>query len=364
MEAQKKLVIFSMMASPHQVRFVPYLAKYFDVQHYFYDNLADRQAFWRVDLGDRCHILPCRFKWKAKYFTLSIFRVLKHERPDILMLGGFSVPSNYLAYLWARWHKIPVVVMTERSRDKNGNLRRYNLVWRLLHFLYRKVTLVMVTDVDIVPQFRDTFRFGEKVVAGRYPCDIDRYFSHPVRRKKDAYTLIYPNRMTDIYNPIAAVDIFAKVLERYPRTRLKMNGAGELRSKVESRIKELGIVKSVEFLDNIRTWDDLSDVYAACDIMYLPAKFSNGNYTIAECRASGMGCVISDRILGKTTNELENAHIGFVLPLDNDLFVEKVCWYIEHPETFADETVRNRERLRCLTHEETAKLYYNLLRGL
>ena len=80
----KKLVIFSMMASPHQVRFVPYLARYFDVQHYFYDRLANRQSFWKVDLGDRCHILPCKFKWRSKFLTLSVFSVLRREKPDIL----------------------------------------------------------------------------------------------------------------------------------------------------------------------------------------------------------------------------------------------------------------------------------------
>lgn len=357
----KKLVIISMMASPHQVRFVPYLAHYFDVQHYFYERLANRQKFWEVGLGERCHILPCKFKWRAKYFTFSVLSVLAKERPDILLLGGFSVPSNYLAYLWARIHKVPVAIWVERSRDENGNLRGYGIVWRILHFLYRKVARVVVVSGDIVPQFRDTFRFGEKVVVGRYPSDIGRYYEHPIRGKKDAYTLIFPNRMTDIYNPIGALEIFAEVLKRYPRTILKMNAAGELRSDVELRINELGITSSVEFLDNLKTWDDLSDVYASSDIMYLPAKFSNGNYTIGECRVSGMGVIISDKVLGFSADDMRVAGTGFIVPLDNAIFVEKICWYIEHPEAFAKEAEINRKQLRYLTNEETAKLYHELL---
>ena len=360
----RKLVIFSMMASPHQVRFVPHLAKYFDVQHYFYDRLANRQSFWRVDLGDRCHILPCKFKWHSKFVTTAVLPVLRKERPDILLLGGFSVPSNYLAYLWARWHHVPVVVMTERSRDREGRLRSYGLTWRILHLLYRNVSLVMTTDADAVSKFRDTFQFGNKVVGGRYPTEIGRYFTHLIRLKKDSYTLIYPNRMTDIYNPIGAIDIFSEVLKRYPKTHLKMNASGELRSKVVQRIIELGIQDSVEFLDNIKTWDELSDVYASCDIMYLPAKFSNGNYTISECRASGMGCVISDKILGNAAADMKAAGTGFILPLENSLFAEKICWYIEHPEAFAREAEMNRKRLRYLTHEETAKFYHKILKDL
>ena len=361
----KKLVIFSATASPHQVRFVPYLAEYFDVQHYFYDRVAKvRQSFWRVELGERCHLLPYTFKWRAKYITLSGLWVLHKERPDILMLGSFSIPSNYLAYLWARWHHVPVVVFTERSRDKKGRLRGKGLVWRILRFLYRNVTRVMVTAEDIVPQFRDVFNFGSKVIAGRYPTDIGQYFSHKVRTRKDSYNIIFPNRMIDIYNPIGAVEIFAEVHERYPKTRLKMNASGDLRSAVEQRIVELGISDCVEFLDNIRSWDDLSGIYASCDIMILPAKFSNGNYTISECAASGMGCVISDRILGDPTEDLRKAGVGFILPLDKKLFVEKVCWYIEHPEVFAKEAEANRRQLQYLTHEATAKLYFDLFGNL
>lgn len=360
----KKVVFITMIASPHQVRFVPALAKYFDVQHYFYERLGGRQSFWQVDLGDRCHILPCKFRWKSKYFTFSVWSVLAHEKPDILVLGGFSVPANYLAYIWAKWHHIPVVVMSERSRDKKGNLRGYGLVWRMLRFLYRHVDRVMVTDDDIAPQFRDTFRFGDKVVVGRYPTDIGQYFAHHFRAKKDIYTLLFPNRMIDIYNPLGAVEIFAKVHQRHPNTKLKMNAAGELRSQVEQRIAELNINGTVEFLDHIHTWDDLGAVYASCDIMFLPAKFSNGNYTISECRASGMGCVISDKILGSSAAKVKESGVGFVLPLEEKHFVDKICWYIEHPEALEREARINRAQLQYLTHAETAKLYYNLLRDL
>ena len=360
----KKLVIFSMVASPHQVRFVPYLAKYFDVHHYFYEQLGGRQDFWKVNLGDRSHILPCKFTWHRKYVTLSVIKVLAKHKPDILLLGGFSIPANYMSYLWAKLHKVPVAVFTERSRNSEGKLRSYGIVWRLLRWMYRNVDLVITTAHDIVPQFRDTFRFGDKVVAGRYPTDIGRYFTHPVRVKKDAYTLIFPNRMTNIYNPIGAIDIFYEVLKRHPKTLLKMNASGELRTKVEQHINELGLQDSVEFLDNIKTWDELSDVYAACDIMYLPAKFSNGNYTISECAASGMGCVISDRILGHSMNDMKKAGTGFILPLDNKLFVDKICWYIEHPEVLEIEAKINRDTLKYLTHEETAKFYFDLFKDL
>ena len=353
----KKICFISHMASPHQVRFQPFLQKYFDSYFYFYERLAGRQSWWAVELGDRCKVMNCWFRWKSKYITLKPLKYLRQIKPDIVMLGGFSVPANYFCYLWAKRHGCKVVVQTERSRDKHGKPRKFNLIWRIMRFLYRKVDLVLCTSPDIVPQFRDTFHFGDKVVGGQYPSDFDKYFKHDPRAKKDFYTLIYANRMTDIYDPLMAIDIFAGVLRRHPKTQLKMNASGELRPQVEARIRELGIGDSVEFLDNIKHWDDLDEVYQACDIMYLPAKFSNGNYTIGEAMCSGMAIVVSDKILGDSCAALKEKGCGFILPHAIDPFVEKICWIIEHPEYFDRITHVNRRLMYPRTMEATASMY-------
>ena len=353
----KKLVFFSTVASPHQIRFVPHLQKYFDTHFLFYEEASGKNAFWRIPLGDRCSIFSCKFKWHGKYLTLAPFRHLRELNPDIVMLGGMSVPTNYLIYLWARWHGRKTVIQTERSRDKNGKLRGYGLGWRFLHFLYRNVDCVACISDDTVAQFRDTFRFGAKVVAVPYPCDTDRYYNHPVRGVKEAYTLIFANRMTDIYDPLMGIDIFYEVLKRHPRTRLKINAAGELRPQVEARIAKYGIGKSIEFLDHLKTWDDLDDVYRTSDIMYLPAKWSNGNNTISETMCSGMAIVISDKIMGGWCEMFRRTGGGFVCPHDTSAFVEKICWIIEHPEFFARIAPINRENRRPYTMAAKAIMY-------
>lgn len=360
----KRLCFISYIASPHQVRLEPYLQKYYDTYFFFYDDLGGRQSWWKVDLGERCKILPCKFKWHAKYLTLSPLKYLRQIKPDIVMLGGFSVPANIICYLWARWHGCKTVVQTERSRDAKGKLRGYTLMWRILHFIYRNVDMVMCTGSDIVPQFRDTFHFGDKAVAGHYPSDVDKYFKHAPRGKKDAYVLIYANRMTDIYDPLMAIDIFAEVLKRHPKTKLKMNASGELRPQVEAAIAQYGIAASVEFLDNIKHWDDLDAVYQSCDIMYLPAKFSNGNYTLVEAMCSGMAIVVSDKVKGAAPKLLSEHGTGYVLPREKQRFVDAICEIIENPDYFDKITEVNRQLKRSSTMEATAALYNQLFSRL
>lgn len=353
----QKMIMISMRASANQVRFVPYLATYFDVHHYFYKDVD--VAWKRVPFANRCHLLDCGFKWHDRFFSIKILRILRKHDPDIIFIGGMSIPGNYLAYLWGKWHGRKVGVFTERSRVMGtGEPRQYDWKWRLLHWMYRKIDFVMVTSEDIVPQFRDTFGFGGKVVAGRYPSDIDKYYGTPARVRKDAYTIIYPNRMIDIYNPMGAVNIFAKVLKRYPRTIMRMNATGELRPQVEARIRELGISSNVVFLDSLKAWDDLVAVYATSDIMMLPAKFSNGNFTIEECAISGLACIISNKVKGACAMLPRKED---VLDLSEDLFVERICYYIEHPEEISRNVEFCRERLRPVTLAGTAKLYKDII---
>lgn len=356
----------SSVAVPHQVVFANALQNHFDATFWFYESPdRTRGSWWRVDLGQHCKVLDrVLFReagpFEARYLALGLDAELDRADPDIVMLGGFSIPSNYLAYRWARRRGKKTVVFCEHSRNARGVLRKRSLAWRLLHWLYRDVDLVMVSAEDAVLQYRDEFGFGERVVAGRYAADIDAYFDHPLRSQKTAYTYLFANRMTEIYNPIAAIEIFASVRESHPGSRLVMNAMGELAGKCRARISELGISDDVEFLSEIKAWADLHRVYARCDILLLPASFSNGNYTILEAAASGMGLVISDRVLG-IGKMIEDGKNGFNCEPTHEKFVSRIERYIAEPELFKSHSGANRELAIHFSATGTAKFFSDTL---
>lgn len=366
---KKRFMFISPTVSPPQVRFVSALREYYDADFYFLDDCDEfarrkPESAWKNELREHCHVIPGCRRVLGRWFTWHILDVLRATNPDILMLGGFSDWAVMIAYAWGRSHKCKIVIQTERSRNMaTGKLRNYGLAWRFLHWYYRRVDMIMATAADIVPQFRDTFHFGDVVVAGRYPSIIDPYYQHPLRTERTSFTLLHANRLVDYYNPLASVRIFKKVLQRHPQTKMKMNASGPLRGEVEKLIAALGIASKVTFLDGIRNWDDLNKIYASCDIMILPATFSNGNYTVIECATSGMACFISDKVLGNP-ELLQQAQPGSVLPLDEDVFSEKICEVISHPSRFKELTERSRDVYRACTNAETAKFYHDLFKRL
>lgn len=367
MMGRKKLIYVSSIAVPHQVKFCEALQDYFDAGFWFYEYPdRTRGAWWRVDLGGHCKVLervlfPKSGSLEGRYLALGLTNELQRFDPDIVMLGGFSIPGNYLAYRWARRRGKKTIVFSERSRDVNGVLRKRGLAWRLLHWLYRDVDMVMVNADDTVTQFRDEFGFGDRVVAGRYAADLDAYFDHPIREAKPAYTYLFANRMTEIYNPIGAIEIFAAVRARYPGSRLVMNAAGELGEQCRTRIAELGIGDSVEILTNLKSWSDLHKVYARCDILILPANFSNGNASILEAMASGMGVVVSDRVLGMG-KIVEDEKNGFSCEPTTAAFLNRIERYIQQPQLFRVHAEINRQLVAPLGPRGTANFFAELLR--
>jgi glycosyltransferase involved in cell wall biosynthesis len=366
MKKVNKLVFISSIAVPYQVRFCDSLQEYYESRFWFYEHPdRTRGRWWRVDLGKSCEVLErVLFSDSGlladRYLALDLKKKLEAFDPDIVLLGGLSIPSNYLAYRWAKRHKKKTILLTERSRDSRGNLRKCTATWRLLRWLYRDLDLVIVTVADAIEQFRDEFRFGDKVVEAQYAVDIDAYFEHPLRTAKESYTLFFANRMTEIYNPLGAIEIFAAMQRKYPGSRLVMNAAGELGDRCRARIAELSIEHKVRFLDDLSSWSDLPKVYASCDILILPAHFSNGNFTILEAMASGMGIIVSDKVLG-IGKLIEDGRNGFSCAPTTEQFLERIESYIHQPEQFSVHASINRPLAMPYSARSTAELFHQIL---
>lgn len=362
----KKLINISGAASPHMVNFIAHLRRYFDAEFYFYEMpLTGRRAdWWRMDLGDHGHIVKCCFSWNHKLrFSPELYLEVKKFNPDIVMLGGFAELSNYLVYRWAKKHGKRTVIFTEAARDNvKGSLKAYTFIWKVIRFLYRHVDCVMAVQKPAYRQFKEVFKFGDKVIYGNYPADIDSYFNHPIRKMQTGCRIIFPNRLTDQYNPFFAMEVFSRVLQLRPSTRMVLNAVGELRDSVDQLIEQLGLKNKATFLDNIKSWKDLDDVYSKCDIMLLPAKYSTGNYTLTEGMASGMACIVSENVHTLSANQLIENSTGKVLPLVVSQWVDAILWYIDHPEEFAKFTPINRDLKRCISLEGTAQMFSKILK--
>lgn len=96
------------------------------------------------------------------------------------------------------------------------------------------------------------------------------------------------------------IDIFAALHKRQPNSVLWLVGGGELNDELKNQIREkvdqLGLHDAVRFF-GVRS--DVNRIMQGMDCFVLPSLYEGLPVTMIEAQASGLPCVISDRVPGQ-----------------------------------------------------------------
>jgi glycosyltransferase involved in cell wall biosynthesis len=96
------------------------------------------------------------------------------------------------------------------------------------------------------------------------------------------------------------IEIFKEIHEKNHNACLLLVGDGELREKMEKKVKNLGLTDFVIFT-GVR--DDIAELMQAMDVFVFPSLYEGLPVTLIEAQASGLKCLVSDSItdeVGKT----------------------------------------------------------------
>lgn len=357
------------MASPYQVKFCYSLQEYFESEFGFYEHIDEtRPEWWKIPLGDKCKIMKASGKLpKVGYFSFGLFIDMLRFKPDIVVLGGF-MKWHVLALHFAKLLGAKVAMMSEPLRyvmnddqgtteliNKKNSSRKINLMKKL----FNKADLYIGMGEVAKKQFIEDFEFPEEKVANMsYPQDIEEYYNHPLREKKlgDPITLLFANRLVDRYQPLIALKVLKRLSTKYPNIKMLMNADGSQKKECVDFIEKNNLT-NVEFLDKIDSWNNMHLIYKKSDILILPCVYSNGNGTIIEARASGMGVVISNQInnIEKHSKHGENC---FICDLNVDDFVNAVSIYIENPKLLKSHGIISRKLVEYRTNSYIARKYF------
>jgi glycosyltransferase involved in cell wall biosynthesis len=113
---------------------------------------------------------------------------------------------------------------------------------------------------------------------------------------EDAPVMVFGGRITPEKNPVFAVDVFARLLEREPKAALVFAGAGSLDAAVMERARELGVTEHLRMLG----WrSDLPQIMGACDWFILPRPeqpMEGFGLAVIEAQLAGLRLVLSEGI--------------------------------------------------------------------
>ena len=89
------------------------------------------------------------------------------------------------------------------------------------------------------------------------------------------------------------IDIFRAVSEVNPDAILLLAGDGDLRRKIEDKVKRLGLTSKVKFL-GVR--NDINSIMQVMDLFLFPSLFEGLPVVLVEAQAAGLKCIVADTI--------------------------------------------------------------------
>ena len=179
------------------------------------------------------------------------------------------------------------------------------------------------------------FLFGQNNISNgsifflRNAIEPQKYFfSSSVRKQQQKalgieskFVLGHIGRFVPQKNQIFLINVFYKIVQKYPQVCLLLIGDGPLKNKLMEECQKLGIEKNVCFLGQ-RT--DVENLYSAMDIFLLPSLFEGIGIALLEAQANGLLCLASDQVPLEVsvTNQIH------FLPLEKQLWENTICQLI------------------------------------
>lgn len=109
--------------------------------------------------------------------------------------------------------------------------------------------------------------------------------------------------LTSAKNQLFLLELFSKYLEQYKVAKLLIIGEGEMRQKIEARIKELGISDSVILTG---TMINIGPLLSAMDVYVCTSTNEGFGITLLEAATNGLQVVVERNVIVHELHELIN----------------------------------------------------------
>ena len=143
------------------------------------------------------------------------------------------------------------------------------------------------------------------------------------------------------------IKAFSAVNKKYPETKLKIAGTGELKDELIKLVGEHNITEDVEFLGVVPN-NELPDIYNECHCFVLPSMFETFGVVYAEALACGLP-VIATRCGGPEDFIDENN--GFLIPVDDIDATIEAMEYMYHSSKNYDSEKISKDILEKVSEE-------------
>jgi glycosyltransferase involved in cell wall biosynthesis len=258
-------------------------------------------------------IIPCLYPTRPLNYARHFKQILRDYQPDIVHshVGHFN---GYVLRLAQQEH-IPVRIahshndLALQESQSNWQSRAYITVMKrwIKHYAtlglgcsQKAIASLFGTDWTFDPRWQLLYYgidLAPFVIQGN-PAQLRQELGIP----QDAFVIGHIGRFAEQKNHTFLIEIMAEIAQRNPKTHLLLVGQGDLKSRIEQKISDLGLTHHVTFAGSRSDIAQL--MQGVMDIFVFPSFHEGLPLVLLEAQAANLECVISDAI----TSEIEQNH--------------------------------------------------------
>lgn len=273
--------------------------RHIDREKVQFDFLVHRQERAAFDdeiesLGGRIYRLPRLVPWSKSY--LSALNHFWDEHPEYRIVHVHQDCLSSVILKAAQQHNIPVRIAHSHSSSQDKNLKYLIKLW------YKRNIPKYATNLFACGEDAGDWMFGgASYQIINNAIDVAAYTYDPTKRQEmrrqlgleNDFTIGHVGRFNQPKNHPFLIDIFAALLKKEPNAVLLLAGGGEDMPKIQAKAQALGVAEHVRFL-GVRS--DVADLMQAMDVFVFPSLYEGLPVTMVEAQASGLPCLISDKV--------------------------------------------------------------------
>lgn len=246
-------------------------------------------------LGGTIYHLPRLIPWSRSY--KKALDVFFQTHPEYQVIHVHQDCLSSVVLMVAKRNNIPVRIAHSHSSCQDKNLKYP------IKLYYKRFIPRYATDLFACGKRAGDWMFGDvpfRILNNA--IDASAYCFNPlkaagVRRlfgiPENALVIGHVGRFSHPKNHTYLVDIFSNIHNKDSNSYLLLVGDGDLRLKIEEKVHQLGLEKSVIFT-GLRS--DVPDLMQAMDVFVFPSLYEGLPLAMVEAQAAGLPCVISDSI--------------------------------------------------------------------
>ena len=320
-----------------------------DAFHVAYCSHNEKRRLWTFPHGNHSKTIMKSLSignddWE-RFVNPEIIPMLLREKPEIVICFSLN-PTVIMAYLISKLMHSKTIVFADTWLGRDEGI---NWIQRTVRkFIYNcfgdafigasRQTLLMYKHYN--NRAKDESLFLSAL------CADNEYYERALTNThvEKKYDLLFSGRIVELKNPLFIVDVAEKVKAKRGRCSVLIMGDGDRSmkegmfgkfEKADIQYEYAGFVKHSK----------LPEFYSQARILLLPTSRDCWGVVINEAMISGLPVITTDRTAAAGELVIDGKN-GYVLPLDAELWADKIADLLENRdrlETFAEnarETVR------------------------